>query len=132
MAFNFKKFTAIDTSFDAKVTIRKTGQIGFNSGAINSFKIRDYDYAVLYFDAEYRAVGIGLMQKCEDGAIPLKKGTANTYLRAKNFCDCYHIDYSESRRYSLKRDEDSGLFYFCLDEGEDVNGDTTEQETEEE
>jgi hypothetical protein len=129
MKFKFEKFTDTDTSFAARVTIRRTGQIGFNTGAINSFGVRDAEYCILYFDPENRVVGMELTkEKCE-GAIQIKKSDANTYVRAKNFCDRYTIDYSKSHRYELKRESATGFLYFELDReqaADEENGDGEE------
>lgn len=120
MKFNFEKFLDVDESFAARVTIRqKTGQIGFNTGSINRFKITSYDYVVLFFDSGQRVVGLSLESERVAGAIEIKKSKGNTYVRAKNFLDKYGVDYTESHRYELKRDEDSELLFFCLDEASD-------------
>ena len=112
--FEFQKFTANKTSFAAKVTIRRTGQIGFSSAAKNRFKIEDYNFVVLYIDQSLRVVGIELLVDDTEGAIPLHKSRINTYVQAKIFCDCYHIDYCESHRYALEQDNESGYLYFRL------------------
>ena len=115
MPFQFQKFTDVRSSYAARVTIRQTGQLGFNGGAIRRFKLKDYRFAVLYWDPERRAIGIEPSEiECE-GAIELKATDSNNYLRAKNFLDLYEIDYSRSHRYELRRDEQTGFLYFELD-----------------
>lgn len=113
MKFKFEKFVETDSSFAAKVTIRqRTGQIGFNSGAINRFKVNDYKYVVLYFDPSERVVGIQLVRSEEPGSIPISKKQSNTYVTAKNFFDKYGIDYSHSHRHDLEQDPESGFLCF--------------------
>ena len=64
--FKFEKFTDPASSYDAKVSIRQTGQFGFNAGAVNKFRLSDYGFVVLYFDTENRAIGIELKaEQCE-------------------------------------------------------------------
>jgi hypothetical protein len=126
MAFNFQKFTDTKSSFFAKATIRRTGQIGFNAGAINALKITEFVYAILYFDPEQRIVGIELTNTDGPGAIEIKKSETNTFVRARNFCDRFDIDYEESRTYRLLRDPESGFLYFSLNQSEP--GDTTFRE----
>ena len=117
MDFKFEKFVETDKSFSARITIRqKTGQLGFNIGAVNRFKIHDFKYGILYFDPRERVVGIELSGEKSAGTIEIKRGNANTYIRAKNFCDKYNIDYSSSHGYELKKSENSGLLFFALDE----------------
>jgi hypothetical protein len=128
MKFNFEKFTETDTSFAAKVTIRRTGQMGFNTGAINSFRVRDSDFCILYFDPKNRVVGMELVKESCEGAIQIKKSDANTYVRAKNFCDRYAIDYVKSHRYELKKDSGTGFLYFELDQEEAADEESSDGE----
>ncbi|WDI40227.1 hypothetical protein [Bremerella sp. P1] len=114
MAFNFQKFTDTDTSFVARITVRQTGQLGFNAGAINRFDINSYEKAILYFDPVERVVGIELTNENSEGAIDIKRSPTNTYIRAKNFCDRFEIDYKESHRFELQKDSDTGLLIFEL------------------
>ena len=113
MKFTFEKFVEIDSSFAAKVTIRqRTGQIGFNSGAINRFKVNNFKYAILYFAPSERVVGIQLVTFEEPGSIRISTKKSNTYVAAKNFLDKYGIDYSQSHRHDLEQDTESGFLYF--------------------
>lgn len=135
MGFNFQRFTDTDSSFAARVTVRqRTGQIGFNTGAINRFKIRDYTFAILYFDEQEKTVGIELTNEMQDGAIEIKQSRSNTYIRGKNFCDLHGIDYTSVQRFELRRDEETGFLFFRLSEeiksaaGEDNEADSEEPE----
>lgn len=131
MGFNWIPFTDTETSFAARVTIRQTGQFGFTSGAVNRFKLNDYMYAVLYFDESQRAVGIELTNFKKPGAIEIKKSSSNTYLRSKNFCDKYGIDYSKASRYCLREDGRNTFLYFLLADAED-GADDADNATDEE
>jgi hypothetical protein len=115
MSFKFERFTDPDRSFDAKVTLRGTGQLGFNSGAINLFGLRVVSHVVLYFDQKSQVVGIELTDNgAATGAIKLMRGVGNTFVRAKNFCDRFSIDYQRSRRFDLKKDPETGYLYFFV------------------
>ena len=93
MRFKFEKFTEVDASFAARVTIRqRTGQIGFNAGAVNRFSLQGYGYSVLYFDTENKVIGMEPVKEKVEGAIEIKHRPSNTYLSAKNFLDKYGID----------------------------------------
>jgi len=126
MGFNFVKFTETDSSFAARVTIRQTGQLGFTMGAINRFKISNYKYCILYFDSDRRVVGMELTDEHSPGSIEVKSTKANTYVRAKNFCDRFAIDYTDSHRYELKLDKESGYLFFELDEEKSDEADDEE------
>lgn len=114
MAFNFQKFTETETSFSARITIRQTGHFGFNVGAINRFGIAGFDFVVLYFDPEQRVIGMELQKSPTENSIEIKKSESNTFIRAKNFCDRFGIDYSGSHRFELRKDDESGFLYFEL------------------
>lgn len=119
MAFKFERFNEPNSSFDAKVTLRGTGQFGFNAGAINRFRLKDFSYCVLYFDPDLKVVGIELSNDGKlDGAIEIRKGFSNTFIRAKNFCDRFGIDYRIMKRFDLKRDDDSGFLIFSVQQPE--------------
>jgi hypothetical protein len=133
MAFNFVKFTETDASFAARVTIRQTGQFGFNIGSVNLYNIREYKFAVLYYDKSQHVVGIQLTKETCDGAIELVLAPNNCFVKAKNFCEKFQIDYSSPRRFRLKREEQSGILYFELDrplEGRAVDGPSDDSENE--
>jgi hypothetical protein len=106
----------------------------FNTGAINRFKIRDYKFAILYFDEQENAVGIELTNEMQDGAIEIKQSRSNTYIRGKNFCDLHGIDYTSAHRYELRRDEETGFLFFRPSEeiksaaGQDNEADSEEPE----
>ena len=114
MAFNFQKFTETGSSFAARITVRQTGHFGFNVGAINRFSIADYEFVVLYFDPDQRVIGMELRKEPTENSIEIKKSDSNTFIRAKNFCDRYGIDYRGSHRFELRKDDETGYLYFDL------------------
>ena len=115
MAFNFVKFTDPDSSFAARITIRQTGQFGFNAGAINRYKINEFAFCVLFFDEEQKVIGLQLVKEQAEGAIEIKKSESNTFVRGKSFCDRYEIDYCASHRFELRCEKDTGMLYFELE-----------------
>ena len=50
------------------VSIRKNGQISFNSKAVQSFEVKNYQYANLLFDKDYDVVGIELSNEKGKGS----------------------------------------------------------------
>lgn len=135
MKFKFEKFLETNSSFAAKVTIRqRTGQIGFNLGAINRFKIHEYKYAILYFDPSERVVGIQLVKEEEPGSIRISNKKSNTFVTAKNFFDKYGVDYSQSHRHDLEQDAESGFLFFDTQMNAEsiIQGDQEASESQEE
>jgi hypothetical protein len=118
MPFNFEKFSDTESSFNARVSIRRTGQFGFNSGAANKYRLNDFPFVVLYFDSTKRAIGLEFQMEKVPGAVELNRNPSNIFIRSKNFCDRYGIDYAEASRYPLRRDDGTGFLYFELEEGE--------------
>ena len=112
--YKFDRFDDPNKSFAAKVTIRRNGQLGFNDGARNSYRLKNFQYAVLFYDQENEAVGIMLTNNGEEaGAIKLSAGEQNTYISAKGFLDRHKINYANMKkrnRYELKKIEDMLVF----------------------
>jgi hypothetical protein len=135
MGFRFEKFTDINKSFAARVTIRqRTGQIGFNQGAINRFALDKYRFAVLYYDCDSRVIGIQPVAEATEGAIEIKRrpteNPTNTYISAKNFLDKYAVEYRASHGHELKLDESTGFLYLELQEVVDESEEESEENSE--
>lgn len=60
------------------VSIRKNGQIAFNSKSVQSFEIKNFKFAYLYFDKEKERIGIEFSNTKGRGArkITMLGGTA--------------------------------------------------------
>ena len=109
--FNFERFTDVNKSFSARVTIRRNGQLGFNEGAKNQFKIGEWTHAVLFFDGENGAIGLMLTNDAsEAGAIKITNTNQNTFIPAKGFLDRYGISYVESQRFCLEKHQEMLVF----------------------
>lgn len=109
--FNFERFTDVNKSFSARVTIRRNGQLGFNEGAKNHFAIGEWTHAVLFFDSEKRAVGLMLTNDAnEAGAIKITNTKQNTFVPAKAFLDRYGVSYAESQRFCLEKHQEMLVF----------------------
>ncbi len=101
----FEKFTQTGKSYRPKISIRSNGQIGFNFGAIERFKLSKYKYAILFFDRENTRIGIRLTNNEEEGICKLQVRKSNAAIAAKAFLDYYSIDYSKTKRYEAAWDE---------------------------
>ena len=105
----FVKFTKTRSRIDTpKVSIWTRGQMGFNQGAVNEYKLYSYKYAVLYYDEDSKRVGIELTnEKSAEGAIKLvSRKNAGSSFSARAFLKTYRIDYSETKQYKLAYDKD--------------------------
>lgn len=101
----FERFTQTGKSYRPKISIRSNGQIGFNFGAIEKFKLNKYKYAILFFDKEITRIGVKLTNDEEEGICKLQVRKSNAAISAKAFLDYYSIDYTKTKRYEATWDE---------------------------
>lgn len=67
MSYNFKKFEGKEKAYPLKkkIIIRKSKSIGFTKAFCESNNIRDFRYAVFYWDKDKEAIGIHLTNEEE-------------------------------------------------------------------
>jgi hypothetical protein len=112
----FEKFTQTRHRFKPKLSIwGKGGQIAFNQGAIDRYNLRNYQYAILFFDREKNRMGIKFTNnENEEGAIKFKIRTTGGVIPGKAFLDYYGIDYSETKNYDVEFDKENDLYIVNL------------------
>ncbi len=125
----FERFTKTGRSFMPKVSIWSRGQIGFSVGAVNRYKVDQYNYVVFLYDADNKKVAFEFTNdEKEAGAAKLNKRNTGVIVGAKSFLDYYGVDYKETRQYVLEHDEENNLYVIDLQEGDssetDVNAET--------
>lgn len=113
----FVKFTATGARIgDSLISIWSRGQIGFSQGAMIEFGIAKYQYVVLYFDSDTNRIGFQLENdQNADGAIKLifRKNSGASF-SAVPFLRLNNINYKETRKYTLQKDEESGFLVVDL------------------
>lgn len=103
MLEDFEKFTKQGRTFKPKISIRKRGQMGFNSGAINKFGLDKFDYAVMYISKNRDRIAIKFTNnQDEEGAVKIMKRPGNFSFSGKAFFDCYDIDVESTRNYAAE------------------------------
>lgn len=113
----FVKFTKTGSRLDIpKVSIWTRGQVGFNQGATIEFKLDSYGYAILYYDADEKKIGIEFTnKKTADGANKLvQRKNSGVSFSATAFLKTFKIDYSKTRQYNIVHDKESGLYVIDL------------------
>ena len=113
----FEKFTRTRGKVDTpKVSIWSRGQIGLNKGAVDEFNLGQYKYAVLYYDKDNEKIGIEFTNdgKAEGISKMIARKNAGTSISALAFLQHYRIDFSETAKYDIEHDEESGLYVFDL------------------
>lgn len=113
----FKRFTNTRSrSFVPKVGIWKRGQIGFNKGAMEKYKLEQYKYAVLFFDEEERKIGIKLTNNPgEEGAIKVIKRQNAVSFTANAFLNTYEIVHKETKKYDVEYYSEEDLYVIQLE-----------------
>ncbi len=103
---SFEKFTHVGRGYKPKVSITKSGLIGFNQGAVKHFKLDRYDWAILYYDNDNDCIGIGLTNDAnEEGVCKLRKRASGADVSARSFFDYFEINYDETSRYDATWDD---------------------------
>lgn len=81
------------------VSIRKNGQIAFNSKAVQSFNVRNFKYAFLYFDKDREVIGIEFNSAKGRGArkITMLGGTA--LISGSAFLKHFNININKAKKF---------------------------------
>jgi len=116
MRFEFEKFPGKGRGYEDRASIRKSGQLGFSTGSVVHYHLKEFDGAILYYDGNNRVVGVEPVKESTDkAACALIHRPGNTYVAAKSFFDLYQIPTGpKTERYHLWRDEDSGFLIIEL------------------
>lgn len=109
MPFNFIRYIPSHPF----VTIQPRGRIGFSRSAAK-FAVKKATHLVLYFDTAKRSAGIEFTDHPEPYSFSIKRVGSNTYADVKRFIDACGIDHPATKRYLLRRDEASKLWYFVF------------------
>ncbi len=66
MNYQFKKFEGRNERFEDRITITKSYSIGFPTRFYNDNNVKNFKYAVLFWDEKNRAIGVGLTNNEEE------------------------------------------------------------------
>ena len=112
---SFERFTQVGRGYKPKVSITRSGLIGFNQGAVKHFELGNYDWAILYYDKDNDRIGIGLTNdENEEGVCKLRKRSSGADVSARSFFDYYGIEYNQTNKYDAEWDENEGMLVVCL------------------
>lgn len=103
----WERFKKTGRSFKPIISIRGDSQIGFNFASIDDFKLKDYKFAIFFFDKETKKIGIKLTNnKDEEGACKLRvKEKAGASIAARAFIYHYKLNSLKNRKFNAKWDE---------------------------
>ena len=115
----FERYTKTNSRFSEPIiSIWSGGLIGVSRGAMIKYKLVDYNYAVLFFDKDTKAIGVKLTNdKKEPGAMKLVKRKSGGFsFSAQCFLKFYNIDYGKTKKYDLIYNEIEDLYTFQLEQ----------------
>ncbi len=96
MAYSFEKFQSRHSRKEDRITITKSFSIGFPSEFYHKNGIKDFKYAVLFWDAENKAVGVNFTndegEKKNAFLIARSKEGYGGSVSARSFFRHYQID----------------------------------------
>lgn len=108
------KFTDVNKRREERLTVTRSGALGFPSQFYLDNRVRDYKYAVLYFDQSQMKVGLQFSsndnEKDKISIIHSKTGNGG-YIQARNFFKSYKLDpgiYLGRYEYSKETDPTIG------------------------
>lgn len=100
----FVKFTEVNKSFVARVSISPRGMLNFTDGARKRYHLDDYDFCVLYYDNDDQIIGVELTRDEQaEGAIKIRKRITGADLGIKNFLDYFGIVPKKTSMYEIEQ-----------------------------
>jgi len=112
----FERFTKTGRGYKPRASIWSRGQIGFNQGAVERFHLKDFKYAVLFYDVASSRVGIRFTNdENEEGITKLTTRATGASVSGRSFLDFYDIGYSETKKYDINYDDDNELYVIQLE-----------------
>lgn len=95
MLYNFEKFKNKNVRLEERITITKSNSIGYPSKFYQDNNIKQYKYAVLYYDKEQKVIGIHFtndeQEKNRFSILHSKKGYGGSII-IRSFLKTYDID----------------------------------------
>lgn len=109
----FKKYIYRGRSGVPKVSIRKNGQIAFNSAAIQKYDLDVYEYIVLYISDRKDRVAIQFTNNDKDsGKIKIQKRPGNFAFSARNFLSVNDITWDKTENFDFIWNESGKVAIF--------------------
>ncbi len=111
----FERFTKTGRGYTPKASIWSRGQIGFNRGAVERFNIKNYQYAVLFYDRETNRIGIKFTKNpSEGGAAKIIFGETGAFISAKAFLSYYDLLHEKTVKYDIVFSDEDDLYIMQL------------------
>lgn len=86
-------------------SVRRNGQLGFNSGAVTRYELDQFGFALLYYDEENRRIGVKLMEEKVPRSFTFVHRTGDAYISAQSFFEHFRIPLpQETTKYDLVKE----------------------------
>lgn len=113
MITDWKKFESVNTRLEHRLTITKSGYVGFPNKYYNDNGIVNFKYAIFYYSPSENAVGVRFSNdEKEKGLIKIHhyKDNKGGWVSAKNFFKTNGIDFVNfSGRYEWEKESPEGI-----------------------
>jgi hypothetical protein len=121
----FRKYIHRGRAATPKVCIRKCGQIGFNSGAIQKYNLDDFSHVMLFIGDDKKRVAIRFTNNLKEGdLIQIQKRPGNFAFSAITFMRINDIKWDKTTNYEFKWIDRDKVAIFTPDkEGDTANAD---------
>lgn len=92
------------------ISFRKGGHIGFGVGTVHGAKLKDNQYAELFFDPRTRQVGVKFLPSASDHCYRVHLVRNSATIFAKPFCDYHKIPYDRASAFRLTWNGEERLY----------------------
>lgn len=121
----FRKYVHRGRAATPKVCIRKTGQIAFNSGAIQKYNLDLYNHAMLFISEDKKRVAVKFTNnEKESDLLSIQKRPGNFAFSAITFMRINDIKWDKTTNYDFMWIDRDKVAIFTPDyEGDTANAD---------
>lgn len=107
----FKRFVETGRGTKPMVSIWKRGQIGFNSLAVQKYKLDQFTHVIFFYDDEQQKIGLRFTNNSEEeGVVKLNVRKNNVVVNAGRFLEMKDISYNPGTKFNLAYDEKEDLY----------------------
>ncbi|MBZ5580955.1 MAG: hypothetical protein LAQ30_01895 [Acidobacteriia bacterium] len=106
------------------INIAANGRLGLNKAAAELLHKEAIGFALLLWDADARKIAVRPIKKKDPRAftVTFSKGRMSAGISAKSFCDYIGVDYSQTRGYQAKWNDNESALEIDLGRAEFANG----------
>lgn len=103
----FEDFTKPGRSFKPLLTLRRSGHIGLNNGALHRFALDRYTRVRLRYDRDTRRIGVQPLKNSDDSnTFKLRIKEGNVTISGRSFLEHYDIPYAQGGKYEAVWDDE--------------------------